>query len=34
VLVDGSGKFIQESINYRTYQAYGGRRDGKVVVGN
>lgn len=31
LLVDGSTRFISETINYATYQALGGRRDGATV---
>jgi prepilin-type N-terminal cleavage/methylation domain-containing protein len=30
-LADASVKFIQESVNYATYQGLGGRRDGRVI---
>jgi len=31
LLGDGSARFIQETVNYATYQALGGRADGKTV---
>jgi len=31
VLCDGSARFISETIDYRTYQRLGDRRDGQVV---
>ncbi len=31
LLVDGSVRFISETVNYQTYQRLGGRRDGNSV---
>jgi prepilin-type processing-associated H-X9-DG protein len=33
VLCDGSARFVSQNINYATYQAVGGRRDGKPITG-